>query len=141
MDNSVSGQRNSIRQDPFVKGLMARLPEAERDSFSDNQLLALKVAMGARQWGRHIFDQRGTIGFWRWRYYYVFIGGRERRELSRRQKEMARQAQVIFLALFFTFSTLLGLLILYLIKSALGINLIPGFSLGIWGWFKGEFLN
>ena len=39
------------------------------------------------------------------------------------------------------FSTLLGLLILYLVKSALGIDLVPGFSLGTWGWFKGEFLN
>ena len=30
-------------------------------------------------------------------------------------------------------STLMGLLILYLIKSALGINLFEHFSLGIWG--------
>ena len=141
MNNSLCEQPNTIRQDPFVKGLMARLPEAERDSFDDNQLLALKVAMGARQWGRHIFDQRGTIGFWRWRYYYVVIGGRERRELSRLQREMARSAKAFFLAAFFTFSTLLGLLIIYLVKSALGIDLVSGFSLGIWGWFKGEFLN
>jgi hypothetical protein len=26
--------------------------------------------------------------------------------------------------------------ILYLLKSALGINLFPGFSLGLWDWFK-----
>jgi hypothetical protein len=34
------------------------------------------------------------------------------------------------------FSTLLRLLALYLAKSAAGIDLIPGFSLGIWTWFN-----
>lgn len=38
------------------------------------------------------------------------------------------------------FSVLTGLLLLYLLKSALGIDLVPGFSLGIWGWFKDVFL-
>jgi hypothetical protein len=31
----------------------------------------------------------------------------------------------------------MGILVLYLVKSALGINLIEGFSFGIWDWFKG----
>jgi hypothetical protein len=26
--------------------------------------------------------------------------------------------------------------VLYLVKSALGIDLIPGFSFGVWGWFQ-----
>ncbi|MAF88801.1 MAG: 3-phosphoshikimate 1-carboxyvinyltransferase, partial [Pseudomonas sp.] len=26
--------------------------------------------------------------------------------------------------------------ILYVLKSALGINLFPGFSLGLWDWLK-----
>ena len=42
----------------------------------------------------------------------------------------------LMLALFVTFCTLFGLLVLYLIKSALGINLFEDFSLGIWSWFK-----
>ena len=29
-----------------------------------------------------------------------------------------------------------ALLVLYLIKSALGVNLVQGYSLGLWGWFK-----
>jgi hypothetical protein len=28
------------------------------------------------------------------------------------------------------------LIVLYLIKSALGINLFEGFSLGLWDWLK-----
>ncbi|MDO9043643.1 MAG: hypothetical protein Q7U64_15095 [Desulfocapsaceae bacterium] len=136
MNNSIDKQCNTIRHDPFVKGLLTRLPEAERGSFSDNQLVALKVALGARHWGKHAFDLRNTIGLWHWRYYYVIIGGRERRQLSSRQREMATLAQALFLAVVLLFSSLLGLLVLYLVKSALGIDMLPAFSLGIWDWFK-----
>jgi hypothetical protein len=38
-------------------------------------------------------------------------------------------------------SAAVGILVLYLIKSALGIDLIPGFSFGVWGWFQDEFLK
>ena len=45
------------------------------------------------------------------------------------------------LLLVLTFCTLVGILVLYLIKSALGIDLIPGFSFGVWDWFNEEFLK
>jgi hypothetical protein len=45
------------------------------------------------------------------------------------------------LAVVLTVGTVLGVLILYLVKSALGIDLIPGFSFGVWGWFQEEFLR
>ena len=35
----------------------------------------------------------------------------------------------------------LGVLILYLVKSALGIDLIPGFLFGVWGWFQENVLG
>ncbi|WP_245601072.1 3-phosphoshikimate 1-carboxyvinyltransferase [Marinobacterium jannaschii] len=134
-------QQNEAQQrDWFEKGLIERLPEELRDSFSEEQLAALKVAFGARKWGKHPVDLRGTLNIWRWRYYYVFLLGRNRRELSRAEKRAAALAHASILALFLSFSTALGLLVLYLIKSAMGIDLFPGFSLGIWGWFKGNFL-
>ncbi|MCP3667405.1 MAG: hypothetical protein GY696_33745 [Gammaproteobacteria bacterium] len=46
---------------------------------------------------------------------------------------------MLLLAGFISFSILMGLLVRYLVKSALGIDLIPGFSLGIWGGFKALF--
>ncbi len=127
----------SVRKDPFVAGLLERLPRESRESFTDEQLTGLKVALGARKWGRHPVDLRGTLSFWRWRYYYVFVAGRERRTLTQREQMLARGAQAAFLFGFLAFSALMGLLILYLVKSALGIDLIPGTSLGIWHWFKG----
>ena len=62
--------------------------------------------------------------------------GRNRRDLTRREKQLSAITFALFIAAFIGASTLFGLLVLYLIKSALGINLFEGFSLGIWGWFK-----
>ncbi|HBB24465.1 MAG TPA: 3-phosphoshikimate 1-carboxyvinyltransferase, partial [Pseudomonas sp.] len=45
-------------------------------------------------------------------------------------------AKAALATLFLLFSALVGLVILYLLKSALGINLFPDFSLGLWDWFK-----
>jgi|TARA_R110000851_G_scaffold90253_4_gene197037 hypothetical protein len=43
-------------------------------------------------------------------------------------------AMLVFTVIFA--SMLLGLLVLYIIKSALGIDLFPDTSLGIWDQFK-----
>jgi hypothetical protein len=62
--------------------------------------------------------------------------GANRRPISRTQQELERKAMFMLVIAFLAFSTLLGLLILYLIKSAAGINIFPNYSLGIWGWFQ-----
>lgn len=123
-------------QDPFIKGLKERLPEDIRESFSAEQLNALQVAFGARQWGRHSVDLRGTVKLWRWRYYFVLLAGRNKRDLSRAQQELSLTAKAVGVSIFLLVSLALGLLFLYLLKSALGINLFSGFSLGLWDWFK-----
>ncbi len=62
--------------------------------------------------------------------------GRTIRTLSRREQRAYRLAATTFISLFIVIPTLFGLLVLYLIKSVAGIDLFPGFSLGIWSWFK-----
>lgn len=128
----------NIRNDPFIVGMLERLPANERDSFSDDQLISLKTALGARTWGIHPVDLRWTAKTWRKRYYFVFIAGVNKRPLSRRQRELNLTGKALLLAGVSIFSILLGLLVLYLLKSAAGINLFSGFSLGIWSWFKGN---
>ncbi|UUD66200.1 3-phosphoshikimate 1-carboxyvinyltransferase [Pseudomonas seleniipraecipitans] len=130
------GEVTVSEQDAFVKGLKERLPDDLRDSFSNEQLSALKVAFGARQWGRHPVDLRGTLKLWRWRYYFVLLAGRNQRDLSRAQQELSLTAKALGVSVFLMISLLVGLLFLYLIKSALGINLFSGYSLGLWDWFK-----
>ena len=80
------------------------------------------------------------MNFWRFRYYFVFLAGRDRRALSRQQERFFRGTELTFLFGFLGFSALLGLLILYLLKSAAGIDLFPNHSLGIWDWFQNKYL-
>ncbi|MFC3609271.1 3-phosphoshikimate 1-carboxyvinyltransferase [Stutzerimonas tarimensis] len=129
-------QSVELQQDPFVIGLKERLPEDLQNSFTPEQLAALKVAFGARSWGRHKVDLRGTLRFGRWRYYFVFLAGRNRRDLSRLERDLSRGAKAMMLSLVLLGLLLAGLGLLYLIKSALGIDIFPGFSLGIWDWFR-----
>ena len=112
-----------------------------RGSFSDAQLLALKIALGGRTWGAHALDLRFTLKWWRWQYYFVLLAGRNRRTLTEREKRIQRLSMALVLAAFLLFSTAVGILVLYLLKSALGIDLIPGFSFGVWGWFQENVLK
>jgi predicted nuclease of restriction endonuclease-like (RecB) superfamily len=61
-----------------------------RSSFSDEQLLALKVALGGRTWSAHALDARWTLKWWRWQYYVVFLAGRNKRALSARERQVQR---------------------------------------------------
>lgn len=128
-----------IQDDPFMSALLVKLPINLRTTFTEEQLQALKLALDAPK-RVHVLDLRWRLGFWRWNFYFAFLFGRDRRELTRRQQIAERWALATASVLFVTVSTLFGLLVLYLIKSAMGINIFPHFSLGIWGWFKGEFL-
>jgi len=114
------------------------MPDDIANSFNDDQLTHLMTAVGSRRWGKHSVDLRGTIKIplIKWRFYYVVLLGKNFRELSRKEKQLSILTTTLFTTLFLTASTLLGILVLYLIKSALGIDIFPGFSFGIWDWFK-----
>jgi hypothetical protein len=130
-----------IRKEPDIQNLLSRMPDKVAESFSDVQLVHLKTAIGSRKWGKHSLDCRGTmtLPFTRWRYYYVFLLGRNRRQLSEREQKISALMTALFVLAFLVTSTLLGLLCLYLLKSLAGIDLFPGFSLGIWDYFKNSF--
>lgn len=128
----------NIKDDPTIQKVLSRMPKDMANSFNDEQLTHLKNAIGAREWGSHAVDVRGTFKFplIRWRYYYVLLLGKNYRELNRQERQFSLLITAMFTTLFIIFSTLLGLLILYLLKSAAGIDLFPEFSLGIWDWFR-----
>jgi hypothetical protein len=127
------------RHDPFIAGLKERLPEELRESFTEEQLEALKLAFGTRSWGKHSVDLRGTVKFWHRRYYFVFLAGRNYRQLSRLEQELSLLGKAAVLAVILLACGLVGLLLLYLLKSALGIDIFPDYSFGVWTWFKGLF--
>lgn len=126
-----------VSEDPAIVNLLARMPKHVRESFSELQLSHLKNAVGSRKWGSHRVDFRTTFGFFSYRYYFVFLAGKNIRTISRQHQKLQLLMNAALLSFFIIFCTLLGLLALYLLKSALGINLFENFSLGIWDWFKG----
>lgn len=130
---------DDIHQDPVITRLLEKMPKKVASSFNEEQLSHLRNAIGAREWGKHKLDVRGTVKFFKWRYYYVILAGRNRRSLSEKEVKVARVLTASIVATFITFAVLLGLIVIYLIKSALGINLIDGWSLGLWDWFKETF--
>jgi len=131
--------RDGLKRDNGLKKLLERMPIEVQDSFTEEQLANLKIAVSARSWGKHAVDFRSTIKFFRYRYYYVFVAGRNLRELSRAEKRLNLLVQACFLTIFLSFCAALGVLVLYLVKSALGIDIFPNFSFGVWDWFKSLF--
>lgn len=133
-------EHNSIRSDPTIKGLLDRIPDNFDADFTDEQLAGLRIALAKRSWREHPIDFRRSIGLWKWRYYFVFIAGRDLRTSRVANRRFMKAAEAVFLTVLIIFVGLVGGLLAYLIKSALGIDLLPNFSFGIWGWFKANFL-
>ncbi len=130
--------------DPFLERFFSRISREMAESFSDEQLLAVKQAF-ADQVGRdHAIDLRLSLPLLFRRYYMVFIAGPERRDQSRRRRDrsnnrIAKRTNVVFMIfmLIFGFFSIIGML--YLLKSALGIDLWPNSSLGIWSAVREQF--
>ncbi|TDN59834.1 hypothetical protein [Scandinavium goeteborgense] len=84
---------------------------------------------------RHPVDFRHSFSFFHRRYFVVFLFGRDKRKKPRDVGTFGRVLStlgVMFLVLFCVLSVLLAL---YMIKSALGIDVFKHFHVGIWGWF------
>jgi len=128
----------SIRKDPDIMSLLSRLPQETASLLTDTQLSHLKVAIGSGQYRKHKVDLRGTlpVPFFTYRIYFVLLMGRNIRSLSRQEKSIAVTSMLLLTVIFLVFSTTLGLVIIYVLKSALGINLFEGYSLGLWDWLK-----
>ncbi|SHO58597.1 hypothetical protein [Vibrio quintilis] len=88
--------------------------------------------------GRHSVDVRKTVPWIGKRYYLVFLAGRDRRQHVRGDKlKLTDILLAVFIAMVILTTIGLALLALYLIKSALGIDVFKNFSFGIWDWFQG----
>lgn len=133
-------QNSSIHSDPFIQGLLKRLPNDLETEFTEEQLAGLKVALANRCWNDHPIDFRRSIGVLKWRYYFVFIAGRDLRVSRIKNRGGLKVAESLFLTVVLIFMSLFGLFLVYILKSALGIDIFPGYSFGIWDWFKSGFM-
>jgi len=128
--------KRPIREEPNIQHMLERMPKKVADSFNEEQLSYLNTALAGRRWGNHKVDVRGTISFLKSRYYFVLLAGKDKRDLSRIESRIGRIAMAVAVTTFFSISLLLGLVLLYILKSWLGINLFEGYSLGLWDWLK-----
>ncbi|CZF80311.1 hypothetical protein GCE9029_01994 [Grimontia celer] len=128
--------QGSIHRDPFIRAFLDKTPKDIAESFTDAQLLQLKLMFGTRAKAQHAVDFRPIIGGFGWNYYLVFLFGRNRRELTRAEQRAASAGRVVALLVgsFVLFSIVITSL--YLLKSFLGIDLLPNFSLGLWSWLN-----
>ena len=91
---------------------------------------------GARRWRDHAIDQRWLLSLFGRSYYVVLLAGGERRTRARRLRDRILHPLLsfgngLFAVVFFTALMISALVTLYLLKSFLGINLLPNMSLGV----------
>lgn len=124
-----------------VNQLLSGMEKSVADSFTEEQRKALQKSITNQDWHQHNIDFRPTLAlpFLPWSFYLVFLVGINRRGLLPAERFIA-----FTMLLFIIF--IIGLLIIgcafvliYLLKSLLGIDLFPNESLGIWDQFKSYF--
>jgi transposase len=123
-------QQHPIRKDSDDMSFLSRLPQQTASVLTDVHLKQIKVAIGSVQYLKHIVDTRGTIpvSFTQYPMYFLLLMGHRLRALNRRAKSLVLTALLILTSLFLLLCALGGLVMLYLFKSALGINLVDGLN-------------
>ena len=111
--------------------LWSELIPKVRASLSPVQLSAIREAISASRPSRkHPIDIRGVIPFFLARYYFVILSGRDRRLHTKRIEEKRRwltslTGVLILFIIGVVPLILIFVLLLYLVKSAFGINIMP----------------
>ena len=117
--------------DPFFRQFFERIPTDVADTFTDDQLDAVKLAFGTRSRGGHAVDIRLSIPLLVRRVYVVFLAGGERRSAGRRRLERALRpvwtaANAMVILAFLVLLTGATFAFLSAGKRALGIGEVPG---------------
>lgn len=116
---------------PMLAGLLARFPPHVRATFTDEQIRALGDACRPTA-ADHLVDYRASIPILNRRFYFRLLVGNEKRSFARlTREEQVGAAKVTLFAAFVGWvalsSAVLSLaVVLYLVKSALGIDLFDG---------------
>jgi hypothetical protein len=124
-----------------VNQLLSGMEKSVAESFTYKQRKALRKSINTQDWRSHNVDFRPTLAlpFLPWSFYMVFLVGINRRGLLPAERFIA--FTMFLLAIFIFGLIIVGCLfvLIYLLKSWLGIDLFPNESLGIWDKFKNYF--
>ena len=151
-DSSTDSTNDSIGADgdaalsdeAFIRRFKSKVPADVAESYDAHQFEAIAAVFGARHWRRHAIDRRLVFPLFGRNFYVVALAGGERRSPTRRLSDRllhpvatignAAFALVFFIAILFSLFA-----VLYVLKSFLGINLMPNTSLGIMPTIKEQF--
>lgn len=135
---SKNSEQSHPMHDPGVKSIMQRMEPHIAQSFTLEQQMALARVVGLRGGRVHSVDLRATVKFpfLPYSFYLVFLAGRNKRPLTAKEKMIAAASLFLIATLTVMVLCLLGLFVVYLIKSLLGIDLFDNVSLGLFDWFK-----
>lgn len=134
-------RNNSSDKNSKVNNLLSSMEKSVADSFTYKQRKALQKSINIQDWHKHNVDLRPTLAlpFLPWSFYIVFLVGINKRGLLPAERFMA--STMFLLVIFIIGLILIGctFVLIYLLKSWLGIDLFPNESLGIWDEFKSYF--
>ena len=124
--------------DPFVENVLRSVPADVARILTTAQWGGLRHALKhARSRTSPVIDVRFVIPLYFVRLYAVFLLGQDRRAsvarvLHERRSQASRVAVAAFLAALFVFVVVVLFLLLYVLKSAAGIDIFPNFHLFAW---------
>ncbi|MFT7429948.1 MAG: hypothetical protein ACI971_000389 [Colwellia sp.] len=124
-----------------VNQLLSGMDKSVAESFTYKQRKALQKSISTQDWRSHNVDFRPTLAlpFLPWSFYIVFLVGINRRGLTHTERFIAFAMFLLFIFVFGLAIIGCVFLLIYLLKSWLGIDFFPNESLGIWDAFKNIF--
>jgi hypothetical protein len=144
MSKSVKKPLQKESNEIYADFTMSRIDRSVRESMTPEQLAAVRNALlGYDGHRRHSLDIRFSFSLFFARFYFVMLGGRDRRrqtylqELRRKHKGdvplfLLMSVLLLSLLLLFFWGAFLG--VAYLTKSEMGVDLFENFHLmGLFG--------
>ncbi|HGN9373819.1 TPA: hypothetical protein ACK11E_003875 [Citrobacter pasteurii] len=121
---------------PVIERFYAQLDVHISEGLTPEQKEGIEKAIVASTLAsRHRIDIRRSFPFFGKRFYLVFLFGRDLRQRHRQESTLSTMLLTFLLLLGTLFVTCCVLLTLYMIKSALGIDVFQHFHVGIWDWW------
>ncbi len=79
----MNAASSRIRQQPFIRSFLRRLPAEVATTFTADQLAAVQRMFGMRYTMEHLLDLRRTVRLPWGRFYLVVLAGRDDRQDAR----------------------------------------------------------
>ena len=125
------------KQQRLLAHFYSSLDETTANELTNEQKKSIERALISTGLGsNNRIDLRKSVSVFNKRYFFVFLLGRDFRQQLRNESPFALFMMTLLSALGVMALFSLVILTLYLIKSALGIDIFHNFSFGIWDWFK-----